>query len=494
MFNLAISPVDLAIVIAYMMFTVLLGIWVSGRQENVNDYFLGDRSLPWWALLISIVATETSTVTFLSIPGVSFAQDGGDFRFLQVAIGYIVGRTLVSTILLPAYFRGNLFTSYEVLQQRFGETSRRVASLLFMVTRTLADALRLYLTAIVLREVIQLNLTPCVLIIGIATIGYTFFGGMRSVVWNDCIQFVVYMLGATFALIVLTRALPAGWDSLVEFGVAQNKFRIFDFSVDPRLTTYTVWIGLIGGAFLTLATHGTDQLTVQRLLSARQQREARWALIGSGFVVAVQFALFLLIGVGLACFYQSGDEIRQFTSNDQVFASFIVEQLPLGVVGMTLAAVFSAAMSTLSSSLNASANALVSDFIRPLWGPQAADRKILAASRAATVAFGIAQIAIAVVAERIIGDRSAVYKVLNIAGFTTGPILGLFFLAALRVRIPEAAALTGFVAGITTLTCIAFLAPESWRLNGFYYSFVGSLTTLLVGLGGSRLFPTPPAE
>ncbi len=484
MFDLAISRFDLAIVVGYMLFAILLGLWVSGRQETVDDYFLGDRSLPWWALLLSIVATETSTVTFLSIPGIAYAK-GGDCRFLQVAIGYIVGRTLVSQILLPAYFRGRLFTSYEVLQQRFGAVSRRLASVLFMITRTVADALRLYLTAIVLREVIHLDMTPCVILIGIATIVYTFFGGMRSVVWNDCIQFVVYMLGAAWALYVLVGDVPGGLGSIVEYGTAHHKFRVFDFNPDPRSDAYTFLIALIGGCFLTLATHGTDQLTVQRLLSARRQREASWALIGSGFVVAVQFALFLFIGVGLACFYDGFAPDRVFTSKDQVFASFIVEQLPTGVVGLTLAAIFSAAMSTLSSSLNASANAAISDFVRPLSSGELPEKRLLVASRVATVLFGVAQIAIAIGAERIIGDRSAVSKVLNIAGFTTGPILGLFFLAAWPRQIRQSSALIGFVAGVCTLTYIAFLAPDDLKINGFYYSFVGSMTTFAVGLLGA---------
>ncbi len=488
MFDLAISNLDLAIVLVYMLFAILLGLWVSGRQDSVDDYFLGDRELPWWALLLSIVATETSTVTFLSIPGVAFARENGDFRFLQVALGYIVGRMVVSVVLLPAYFRGKLFTSYEVLQQRFGAQTRQLASLLFMVTRTLADGLRLYLTAVVLREVIRLDLATCVVIIGVATIGYTFFGGMRSVVWNDCLQFAVYMAGATWALFVLTDKLPDGWDSLWQFGQAEHKFRVWDFSIDPRSPTYTFWIGLIGGGFLTLATHGTDQLTVQRLLSARRQRDASWALIGSGFVVAVQFSLFLLIGVGLACFYQSQVPPREFSSTDQVFASFIVEQLPRGIVGFTLAAVFSAAMSTLSSSLNASANAAMSDFYRPFSGLEVPGRNLLWYSRVATILFGIAQIAIAICAERILGDRAAVYKVLNIAGFTTGPILGLFFLAAWPRPISQRAALIGFVAGLSVLTWVAFGLPADLKINGFYYSFVGSSTTFLVGLVSSQVW------
>ena len=491
MFDLAISPVDLVIVLVYMVFAVLLGLWVAGRQRNVDDYFLGGRSLPWWALLLSIVATETSTITFLSIPGVSYAAKDGDFRFLQIAVGYIVGRTLVSWILLPSYFRGTLFTSYEVLQQRFGETSRRLASLLFMITRTVADALRLYLTAIVLREVIRLDLPTCIVIVGVATIIYTFFGGMRSVVWNDCIQFVVYMIGATWALCVLIGKLPAGWDTLAEFGATHDKFRMWDFAIDPTSNTMTFWIGLIGGGFLTLGTHGTDQLTVQRLLSAPRQRDATWALIGSGLIVTVQFALFLLIGVGLACFYQVGDSAREFAAKDQIFATFIVEQLPRGVVGITLAAVFSAAMSTLSSSLNASANAAVSDFFHPLAGTDVSDKRLLLVSRVATILFGVAQMGIAMASERLLGDRSAVYQVLAIAGFTTGPILGLFFLAAWPKPVSQRSALLGFAAGLIVLTCVAFqpwrvFGVQAYEINDLYYSFIGSIITFLAGLAVSK--------
>ena len=492
MFDLAISPVDLVIVLVYMMFAVLLGLWVGGRQRNVDGYFLGDRALPWWALLLSIVATETSTVTFLSIPGVSYAMEDGDFRFLQLPVGYIVGRALVSWLLLPSYFRGSLFTSYEVLQRRFGETARRLASLLFMITRTVADALRLYLTAIVLREVIRLDLPTCIVIVGVATIIYTFFGGMRSVVWNDCIQFVIYMIGATWALFVLVGKLPAGWNTLAEFGATHDKFRMWDFAVDPTSGTMTFWIGLIGGAFLTLGTHGTDQLTVQRLLSARRQREATWALIGSGLIVAAQFALFLLIGVGLACFYQTGDGAREFAAKDQVFATFIVEQLPRGVVGITLAAVFAAAMSTLSSSLNASANAAVSDFFRPLAGAHVSEKRLLMVSRVATILFGVGQMAIAMASERLLGGRSTVDRVLAIAGFTTGPILGLFFLAAWPKPVSQRAALFGFAVGLVVLTCVAFqpwqmYGIHKYEINGYYYSFIGSIITFLAGLAGSTL-------
>ncbi len=491
MFDLAISPVDLLIVVVYMAFAVLLGVWVGRRQRNLQGYFLGDRSLPWWALLLSIVATETSTVTFLSIPGVSYAANNGDFRFLQVTVGFVAGRILVSWLLLPAYFRGKLFTSYEVLQQRFGETTRRLASALFLITRTVADALRLYLTAIVLREVIRMELPTCIVIVGLTTIIYTFFGGMRSVVWNDCIQFVIYLIGAIWTLGVLVGTLPEGLNSLAEFGAAHDKFQTWDFSIDPTSPTMTFWIGLFGGAFLSMGTHGTDQLTVQRLLSARRESDAKWALIGSGLMVAAQFALFLLIGVGLACFYQAGENAREFVAGDQVFATFIVEQLPRGIVGFTLAAVFSAAMSTLSSSLNSSASVGVNDFFLPLARTRLNDQQLLFASRLATVFFGVGQMAIALASERMLGGRSTVYQVLAIAGFTTGPVLGLFFLAAWPKPITQRAALTGFAMGLGVLTCVAFqpwcaYGIQGYAINSFYYSLIGSLVTLSSGLAVSK--------
>ncbi|MEZ6121429.1 MAG: sodium/solute symporter [Pirellulaceae bacterium] len=358
-----LSPVDFAVLTAYLAAVVAFGLWVGRGAKNLSDYLLGGRNLPWWAILGSIVATETSTVTFLSVPGIAFA-DGGNLGFLQLAFGYIVGRTIIVFVLLPLYFQGKIFTAYEILQKRFGQTTRKTASLLFLVTRNLGDGLRLYLTALVLREVIGLPLELCIVVIGIATIIYTCIGGMKSVVWNDCVQFAAYMLGGLLAAMIIVQKLPGGWAEYVSFAQEHQKLQLFDFQYDLTNPHY-IWAGLIGGAFLTLGTHGTDQMMVQRYLCARNQRDAGWALVLSGFTVLLQFLLFLLIGIGLAAFYAHHPEIT-FKKNDRVFASFIVTQLPanVGIIGIVLAAVFSAAMSTLSSSLNSSASALVNDWFR----------------------------------------------------------------------------------------------------------------------------------
>jgi len=508
---LAISSIDAAIVAIYFAGVIALGLWVGRGQRDLASYFLGDRNLPWWAVLLSIVATETSTVTFLSVPGLAFDAKNGDFRFLQLALGLIVGRLFVVWLLLPLYFRGELFTAYEVLDRRFGGATKRVASLVFLVARNLGDGLRLFLTAIVVQHVLGWDLTPSIVLSGAVTIVYTYFGGMKSVVWNDCLQFVIYIAGAVLAGYVIVSNLPGGWSQLVEFGHAHDKFRLFDFSFSLTRGTWTFWTGLIGGMFLTMGTHGADQMMVQRYLGARGQREAGLALGLSGIVVLAQFALFLLIGVGLACFYDEYPPAQPFARNDEVFSAFIVERMGVGAVGLLLAAVFSAAMSTLSSSLNSSATALISDFYLPLWKSRPSDRHLLYLSRMATLLFGVVQIGVAIAAVELSSDRrvdgtqpavhapsgsaelekprgpSIVERVLTIAGFAWGLILGLFFLAIFSRQATQPAALVGLVGGLAAVSYVAAFT----RLNSNWYTVVGSLTTLLIGLAASRIGRSP---
>jgi len=484
--NLSIHPADLAIVIGYLGCVLAFGLWVGRGTHSTVDYFLGGRSLPWWAVLLSIVATETSTVTFLSIPGVAFAQQG-DFRFLQITFGYIIGRMLVSAVFLPLYFRGEPFTCYEVLERRFGIASRRVTSALFLVTRNVSDALRLFLTALALQQAIGLELWVCVVGLGIITIGYTYFGGVKSVVWNDCIQFVVYMIGAAATLWVIVSALPGGMTQLLDYGQTEGKFRLLDFDFSLTKGTMTFWSGLVGGMFLTMATHGTDQLMVQRYLVAKSQRGATVALLLSGFIVCLQFTLFLFIGAGLACFFEAFPPETLFTNadKDRVLAYFVVHHLGTGLVGLTLAAILAAAMSTLSSSLNSSATALINDIYLPLRPQELSHAQQLRLSRIASAGFGVLQIAIALISYQLFGaDKSIVASVLKIAGFALGPMLGLYFLAVFAPRVQQRAALLGFVAGTGVLSWLAMGTALYWP----WYAAVGSVATFLCGLFFSMVF------
>jgi len=500
-----IGGVDVVVLLAYLAATVALGLWVGRGQGNLDGYLLGGRNLPWWAILGSVVATETSTATFLSVPGIAFARETGDMRFLQLSLGYIVGRTVIVFLLLPQYFRGQLCTAYEVLHERFGGATQRTASLVFLVTRNLGDGLRLFLTAMALHVATSWTLPGCVFVIGIATIVYTMMGGMKSVVWNDCVQLVVYMAGGGVVAVVLLNQMPGGWDQFLGYGLAQGKFQVFDFAWPwqtgvgfPWGDAYTFWAGLVGGAFLTLGTHGTDQMMVQRYLAARSERAAGLALLLSGFVVMLQFALFLLLGIGLACFYAEVRPEVSINRNDEALATFVVHELPrnLGLVGLLLAAIFAAAMSTLSSSLNSSASAVVHDFLKRPDQDQDQERRLLNWSRGLTVVFGVLQMGIALLAVRL--SRSVVGEALAIAGFSAGLLLGLFLLGVCTRRVDQRAALVGLMLGLTGLLIVKFGSPLiveiagpsfGWNIAWPWLPVIGSGITFGGGLLTSYVLP-----
>jgi SSS family solute:Na+ symporter len=477
---LAAPAIDFLVLAAYLVGVVAFGLWIGRGQRGAADYMVGDRNIVWWGLLLSIVATETSSVTFLSIPGFAW---GRDFRFIQLPLGYAIGRLLVVAFLLPHYFAGEYFTAYEVLRKRFGGGVGQAASLLFIVTRSLADGLRLFLTAIVVQEMSGLSLPLSVALVGITTVVYTFVGGMKAVVWTDVMQFVVYVGGAVAAFALLVTRLPGGWGDLVATGAAAGKFHWLDLS--PALDDpYTLWAGVIGGMFLTFGSHGADQLMVQRYLCARRRAEAARALWTSGVVIVVQFAFFLLIGVGLFAFYSAFPPAAPFDRPDRVFIRFIVEQLPHGVIGLIAGAVFAAAMSTLSSSLNSSATALVTDFYRPLVRPSASPRHLLAVTRGFTLVFGLVQILVALGGPLL--SQTVVESVLTIAGFTTGIILGVFFLGIFTRRVGQKAALAGLLLGLGVITAVAFGTRLAWP----WYTLVGSAATFAFGVLASLVWPS----
>jgi SSS family transporter len=474
----ATSLVDFAVLAVYLVGVVAFGLWVGREQKGAADYMLGDRNIAWWGLLFSIVATETSTVTFLSIPGFAWSRD---LTFLQLPLGYLIGRLLVVAVLLPHYFSGEYFTAYEVLRKRFGGAVGQAASALFIVTRSLADGLRLFLTAIVVQELAGLSLPVSVALVGVTTIVYTFVGGMKAVVWTDVAQFLIYNVGALVGFGLLLARLPGGWDQLLAEAGAAGKLRLFDLS--PALDNpYTLWAGLIGGMFLTIGSHGADQLMVQRYLCARSQRQAGRAVWMSGVVVLVQFALFLLIGVGLYVFYQSFPPATPFDRPDRVFVRFILEQLPKGMVGLVIGAIFAAAMSTLSGSLNSSATAAVTDFYRPLR-PGASSSRLLRVTQALTLVFGLVQIGVALGGPLL--SQTVVESVLTIAGFTTGIILGVFFLGIFAPRAGRRAALAGLLGGLAVISAVAFGTRLAWP----WYTLVGSLSTFALGLLASVAGP-----
>lgn len=453
--------IDLAIILAYLAAVIGAGFYFARRQKTTRQYFLASHDVPWWAIAASIVATETSTITFISVPGIAWAA-GGDFRFLQLVFGYCIARVIISAVFMPWYFRGELVTVYELLQTRFGAPVKALAASLFVVMRTVADGVRLLLTAFVIAAVFKAaGVSGSIIGLGVVMIIFTLIGGIEAIVWIEVVQLGIYIGGAIAAMVVLLN--HVGFDHAMALGMAAQKFRLFDFSFDLT-KTFTFWSGVIGGTFLTLSTHGTDQYLVQRYLCTDRPRSASKALLVSGVVVFAQFTMFLFIGVLLFAFYGSSAPV---TAPDQVFPHFIANHMPPGLSGLVVAAILAAAM---SSSLNSIAATVVADLARPRD-----ERRAMRLSRVITVVAGIAQIAVGLALQS--SARSALNTALAIASLINGPILGVFFLGATK-RASTPSALAGMSAGIVAVSLVAFTTKVAWP----WYAVVGSLTTFGVGM------------
>lgn len=498
------ATIDYLVVAFYLMGVTAFGVMLSGRQRSTSDYFLGGRQIPWWAVLFSVVATETSTLTFISIPAVAY---GGKLTFLQITFGYILGRIGVSLLFLPRYYQGKISTAYQFLGSRFGDSMRNITSSTFMVTRLLADGVRLFASAIpiaiILRmagvKISDLNIYfISILMISGVTLVYTFLGGIRAVVWMDVIQMGIYLGGAFLAAGIIINRLPHGLASAVSVAQSAGKLNLFHFGFDLSFRDflaqpYTFFTALIGGAAFSVASHGTDQLIVQRLLTTRKLRSSQKAIIGSGIVVFLQFALFLFIGILLYGFY-SGLEPSKLglATTDEIFAKFIVEELPPGLSGLIVAALLAAAMSTLSSSINSLASSTTMDIYKPYWGKNNSPEKDLKISRTITLVWGIiitgSAFCFALLQLKSSGERPAVVELgLGIASYTYGGLLGAFMLGILSRKLQRIDAVAGFFAGLIALLFLVkgpvqILLPEegltiAWPL----YTVVGSLIVVVVG-------------
>ncbi len=540
------KTLDLLVIISYLVGVVLLGVWFGRRQQTTRDYFLGDRQIPWWAIAASIVATETSTITFISVPGIAFAQ-GGNFQFLQLVLGYMVGRIVIALLFIPSYFRGELLTVYALLERRFGAAIKMIAASLFVVMRNIADGVRLLLTAIVLGAVYtsfqptasaESVVVLSIILIGIVMIVFTYYGGMEAVIWIEVVQLGIYIVGALAAALVLISAIDGGWSSAMQRGAEYGKFSIIDWGFRPTLhtftspftfapvtftlpfdftKTYTFWAGLLGGCFLSMSTHGTDQYLVQRYLCTDRPRQAATALLSSGALVFAQFVGFLIIGVLLFAFYApyanpayasltGAQAAFPFPSGDRVFPDFITQHLPTGLSGLVVAAIFAAAM---SSSLNSIAATTVNDLYRPFADrrfrrraaatgastvdaegtvAQERDRHYLRVSHVLTLVWGVVQIAVALAVRN--SSRSALDQALSIASLINGPVLGVFLVGTFLRRASQTPTLIGMITSMVVMLYIRFMTPMAWT----WYVLIGSLITFGVAWAASFAFAPATKE
>jgi SSS family transporter len=494
------TALDFIVLAAYLIGTTLLGIWLGRNQKDSKDYFVAGHAIPWWAVLFSVVATETSALTFISIPGLAYTTNLG---FLQIAAGYVVGRIVVAYTLLPRYYQGELVTAYALLEKRFGVGTRRFASIIFLVTRAFADSVRVFATAIPIALILgpavpqQYVMPVAILVLGALTLIYTYHGGMRAVVWTDVLQTSVYLLGGLSAVYLLGKGVTGGWSAILGQAHDAGKLRVLDvyFGFDKP---YTLFAGLIGGAFLSMASHGADQVIVQRLLAAQSLKESRKALIGSGIAVFIQFTLFLMIGIGLYAFYQG----RTFAVPDSIFPTFVVDSMPAGLRGLIVAAVLAATMSAHSGAMNSLAASTTHDIYLPLSGRRADDPRTLKMAKLFTLFWGAVLLIAALLYKQ--QGTPVVVIALSIASFTYGALLGGFFLGMLWPRAIQRDAILGMAVGIIAMSFVVFAKPIMAEFPSLtaaltpishiafpWYVLIGTTFTMGVAILSSFTHPAP---
>ena len=473
----AMRYIDLAVILAYLAGITWFGARFRTGQKSLRDYFLGGRTAPWWAICLSIVSAETSTLTIVGTPGLAFH---GNLGFLQVVLGYLLARIVISFLFLPHYFRGEMFTAYELMRRRFGERIRKLTASIFLVTRALAEGVRVFAVSLVVSIVLGTDDAKSVVLITLLTVFYTFEGGMTAVIWTDVVQMTLYVLGAALSFFVILAKIPGGWAHVAAVAGPAHKFAIFDFGFAPAMAffarPYTFWAGILGGCFLTTASHGTDQLMVQRLLSARDEGESRLALLASWAVILVQFVLFLLIGVLLFVYY--GDtHMAPPAQIDRIYPAFLWNNLPPGVAGLSIAAILAAAMANLSAALNSLASTTVVDFLH-LNASGGRDGRPVRLARLWTIVWAGVLVIIGYASRH---SPSVLEAGLRIASVPLGALLGVFLLGVLTKKPREGAAMAGVVAGLAAILLVYYRTPVAFT----WYVLIGSTVTFGVGLAAS---------
>jgi solute:Na+ symporter, SSS family len=468
---------DLVTIAVYLIAITWFGAHFRKSQRNLKDYFLGGRSAPWWAIALSIVSAETSTLTVIGTPALSFS---GDFQFLQVVLGYLLARIVISVLFLPQYFRGEMFTAYELMRRRFGERIRRLTAATFLVLRALAEGVRVFALSIIISIVLGTGEIVSISAIVCLTLFYTFEGGMTAVIWTDAVQMFLYVGGAIVSFVVILHQIPGGWSHASALADSAHKFQMFDFRFawTPQFfaRSYSFWAGIIGGCFLTTASHGTEQLLVQRLLAAKNERQSRAALLSSWVVIFFQFALFLFIGVLLFVHY-SDARLPAPQPADSIYPKFVWNNLPAGAAGLVIAAILAAGMSNLSAALNALASTTVMDFYKPLVtrrDPARSDAHFLGIARWATVAWGAILFVVGLVARHV---GSVLEAGLSIASILYGSLLGVFLLGLLTKRVQQTSAMIAMMAG---LALMIYVSTET-RIAFTWYVVIGTAATFLTG-------------
>ena len=493
---------DLVVIVVYLVATAVVGLRLSGRQRSAKEYFVGEGRMPWWTVSFSVVATETSVLTVISVPGGAYGGQG--FGNVELALGYVLGRIVVATALIPLYKRGGFVSAYQYLGARFGRRLQGLASVTFVFTRLLAEGVRLFASAIPIKLLLdELGLDTgyrtIIVVLTLVTVAYTYLGGIKAVIWTDVLQMTLYLGGALLAISVLLGHVGG---SGVADAFHAGRFRLFDtdFGLAHVLTSpFALPTAIVGGAVFAMASHGSDQLIVQRILATRSLRDGQKAMIASGIFVTVQFAAFSLVGA-LLWSYDHGRDAKAMglATSDDLYPEFILHGLPVVVSGLLVAGILGAAMGSLSSALNSMSNSTVSDLLHGFLRGTPSDAALLSLARVMTLVWAALMAVFACAFSTSTGN---VYLTgLTIAGYTYGALLGAFLLGRLVVRATETDAVAAFVVTVAVMTYVVRVVRIDVTVAGAtvptaiaaqWLVPIGVLTTLAVGGAASLLHPSP---
>ncbi|WP_347861491.1 sodium:solute symporter [Salimicrobium sp. PL1-032A] len=476
------TMIDYVIFIVYILGTALVGAAFGKKQKSTKDYFLGGRSIPWWAIGLSVMATQASAITFIGAPG--WGYDGGLTRMTTFINVPLAMAFLIATI-VPFFYKTEVYTAYEYLERRFDVKTRTLTAALFLIARGLATGVVLYAPALVLSVVTGMDVSVTIILMAIIAISYTVLGGISAVIWTDVIQMVVLWVGAGLSVFIIFQDVPGGWTEVMNTAAETGMLQSLDFSFDLSVE-YSIWAGVFGGFFLHAAYFGTDQSQIQRVLTSKSIRESKLSLVLSGVLLIPQMLLFLLIGVLLYIYYQyAGDP--NINNLNELFPRFVVNELPVGISGLIMAGVFAAAMSSLDSALNSLSAVSVRDFYAKFFRKNASEQHYLKASRYATVFWGIYATIFAFFA----GNLGPVIEAVNKVGsYFYGALLGVFILAIFTRRVNGSGAFIGVIAGMASVWAVTVFADISWLWN----NLVGAVVAIITGTLVSKLFKAPSAD
>jgi SSS family solute:Na+ symporter len=461
---------DWAVVATYIIGTTIVGHHLKGKQHSTRDFFLGGRNMPWYAVSASTIATTISAVTFIGVPAIIYA-DGGNFVYLQLALGGLIARILVAHFLVPLYYEKEFYSPYDYMTDRLGPVVGRITAGLFFLGGILGQGVRVYATALVLELITGWNMAESIAVIALFAVLWTWMGGIAAVIWTDFVQFFILVAGGIAALFFVSNALPDQWDTLIAVGQEANKFKIFDFSTDPRVA-FTFWAALIAMPFQNVAVYGTDHLFVQRLLCCRSKREAQKAVLWStvGELVPI---LMLTVGVGLFAFYQHfplADNLAALVEErgDRIFPVFIISEIPTGLKGLLIAGTLSAAISSLDSILAALSQISLTMFYKPFVRPEADETHLLKVSRLLVIFWGVVLAFMAWMFSAT--ELDLITLAFSMTTYTWGPMLGLFLLsmAAPRYRVEN------IVRSVALSILVVLLINEPEILNPIFGTAFGA--------------------